>query len=144
MTVSCLLLSQACSALSWLDLGSQDNSTSGQHSGHCPARSTVMWFLHSDFTVSQPDFHMETGSVFYCSAHREQTAFLYLCWQWLPPVRIEINHKALCCPGGFSKNFPLTSYLFQACLCLLLCFQSWKRSVQCSPAVERARLVWRK
>jgi len=29
MAVSCLLISEACSALPWLDTGSQDNSASG-------------------------------------------------------------------------------------------------------------------
>lgn len=75
MAASCLLLSQACSAVSWLDLGSLDNALSG----HSPAHST-MWFLHSDFTMSQADFTWKLG-VFYCPTHTEQTPSLYLCWQ---------------------------------------------------------------
>lgn len=62
-------------------------------------------------------FTWELGA-FDCSTHREQTAFLYLCWQRLPPVQVGINHKAQ--RGGFSKKFPLTPYLSPVCLCLLL------------------------
>lgn len=110
----CLLLSQGCSALSWLDLGSQDNSPSGQHLGHHVAQSTAMWLLHLDFTMSQADFHVETGNVLLLHT-QGANCFPRPVLAVTPPVWVGINHKALC--GGFSE-FPFDSLSIPSLLVL--------------------------
>lgn len=136
MAASCLLLSQACSALSWLDpriIPPQD-STEGatlpraQQCGCCTQilpcpRQIFMWKL----------------GVFYSSTRREQTASITCAGSDFLPC--EGWNKPQSVVWRLFKELPFDSLSIWSLLVPFAVLQSWKRSVQGYPAEERARPV---